>query len=246
MTAERPNSSAVPILAADSAAFDGVDSNASLAQRFAEHDSGAFAILVQRYQQFVYRICFGILRHRQDAEDATQETFTRVARYLHRWDRSRPLEPWLATVAGNRSRTQLSLRRNLKPLAVVSEPETCESGQTHDANALREELSRAIRTLPQRQRDAFQLFHEHSMPYAEIAAELDCPIGTVKTLVHRARVALIAELNQREVLSSATSSGASSGGQANPAKRSTSVRQPGSPPRQRPTLSNNQRVEAES
>lgn len=200
MTAELPSKSAVSHLGADSAALEGMDSNASLAQRFAEHDTGAFAILVQRYQQFVYHICFGILRHRQDAEDATQETFTRVARYLHRWDSSRPLEPWLARVAGNRSRTQLSHRRSVKPLAVVDEPETCGAAEKQNADALREEMLLAIETLPKRQRKAFQLFHEQSLAYAEIAIQMDCPLGTVKTLVHRARVALINELNRREVL----------------------------------------------
>lgn len=179
---------------------DVVDSNATLAERFAAKDATAFTALVARYQQFVFRICYGILQHREDAEDATQETFSRVARYLHRWDSQRPLEPWLATVAGNRSRTHLSRRRQHAPLGSIAEPETRSSDHAHAANAMREEISLALQVLPPRQRTAFALFHEKSMAYSEIADHLGCPIGTVKTLVHRARASLISQLRQREVI----------------------------------------------
>ena len=52
-----------------------------------------------------------MLGQREDAEDATQETFVRVAKNLHRWDPERKFEPWLLTIAGNRCRTRLSKRK---------------------------------------------------------------------------------------------------------------------------------------
>lgn len=177
-----------------------LESNAALARRIVAQDSGAFTILVDRYHDFVFRICFGILRHRQDAEDATQDTFTRVARYLDRWDPRRPLEPWLATVAGNRSRSHLSRRRNYAPLSAADEPQSLSTAQSQAADAMREEITLAMGNLPDRQRIAFEFFHEQSMTYLQIAEEMNCPIGTVKTLVHRARVTLIDQLRQREVV----------------------------------------------
>ncbi|KAA5544538.1 sigma-70 family RNA polymerase sigma factor [Roseiconus nitratireducens] len=185
------------------------ESNAALARRIVADDAHAFAVLVDRYHDFVFRICFSILRHRQDAEDATQETFTRVVRYLDRWDPRRPLEPWLAKVAGNRSRSQLARRKSHAPLTSVAEPPSDCSTQAQAAAALREEIALALRSLPTRQRQAFELFHQRSMPYAEIAEQLRCPVGTVKTLVHRARAGLIQRLQHRDVLfPSGTSSGA--------------------------------------
>ena len=101
-----------------------LESNASLARRIMAQENGAFTLLVERYHDFVFRICFAILRHRQDAEDATQDTFSRVAKYLDRWDPRRPLEPWLATVAGNRSRSHLARRKVYAPLTAADEPES--------------------------------------------------------------------------------------------------------------------------
>lgn len=185
----------------DQSGIASLESNASLARRIAQHDAGAFAILVERYHGFVFGICFGILRHRQDAEDATQDTFSRVAKYLDRWDPRRPLEPWLATVAGNRSRSQLARRRVYAPLTEAAEPQSLSTPQAQAADAMREEIVLAMKQLPERQRRAFQYFHEDSLPYIEIAKRLDCPIGTVKTLVHRARQSLIEQLRQRDVVS---------------------------------------------
>jgi RNA polymerase sigma-70 factor (ECF subfamily) len=176
-----------------------LDSNASLARRIVENDNGAFAILVDRYHHFVFRICFGILRHRQDAEDATQDTFSRVARYLDRWDSRRPLEPWLATVAGNRSRSQLARRRPHTSLTAAEEPQSFSTPQAQAAVAMREEIALAMRHLPDRQRVAFEYFHEQSMSYAEISRRMRCPVGTAKTLVHRARLALVDQLRRRDV-----------------------------------------------
>ncbi|MEM6469100.1 MAG: sigma-70 family RNA polymerase sigma factor [Planctomycetota bacterium] len=175
------------------------ESGASLARRALRQDSGATTTLVARYQPFVYRICFAILRHREDAEDATQDTLSRIVKYLDRWDPRRPLEPWIATVAGNRSRSKLARRKRYAPLTSVAEPASSASVERQSAEAMREEMDLAIRKLPPRQRLAFEAFHRDALAYAEIAERLNCPVGTVKTLVHRARKRLIDELSEREV-----------------------------------------------
>lgn len=176
------------------------ESNAVLARQFQQHDESAFSKLVSRHHGLVFNVCMRILGHRQDAEDATQETFSRVAKYLGRWDSRRPLEPWLVAIAGNRCRTFLAARRSHQSLCPAVEPVIDDVAVTQDAELLREELNLALAQIPTLHRRAFELFHECSLSYVEIAAELGCPVGTVKTWVHRARASVIARLSQREVV----------------------------------------------
>jgi len=176
------------------------DSNALLVKRFRENDERAFSKLVGRHYSLVFQVCLKILGHRQDAEDATQETFSRFAKYLDRWDTRRPLEPWLVTIAGNRSKTFLAKRRYHQPLSKMSEPVTDEMTASRQIDGLREELVLALAQVPDRQKTACELFHEQSLSYAEIAEHLGCPVGTAKTWVHRARMSVIQILQQREVL----------------------------------------------
>ncbi len=169
-------------------------SNAVLAEQFRQNDHSAFAELVRRHHSLVFRVCLKILGHHEDAEDVTQETFSRMARYIDRWDPKRPLEPWLIAIAGNRCRTFLSRRKVYQPLSTVVEPSSDRTGEQIAADSLREEVDLALEGLPDNQRLAFVLFHEKSLNYAEIAVELGCPVGTVKTWVHRARGKLIEQL----------------------------------------------------
>lgn len=176
------------------------ESNAVLAEKFMQNDPAAFAKLFGRYHSLVFNCCLRILRHRQDAEDATQETFSRLARHIDRWDSKKPIEPWLITIAGNRCRTQLSRRRHVQSLSQSVEPSSQQAIEHQAAETLREEVTRAIAQLPKNQRIAFQLFHEQSLSYDQIASRLDCPVGTIKTWVHRARTNLMEQLCQREVV----------------------------------------------
>jgi RNA polymerase sigma-70 factor (ECF subfamily) len=180
-------------------------SNVVLAERVKSNDPKAFAQLFGRYHSLVFSVCLKLLGHQQDAEDATQETFSRVARYIHRWDPDRPLEPWLIAIAGNRCRSELSRRKPLRPLSMIVESAACNPSADpwlarHDADTLREEVSLAMKRLPENHRRAFEMFHEQSLPYAKIAEQLQCPLGTVKTWVHRARAHLIESLIDRGVV----------------------------------------------
>lgn len=181
------------------------ETNAALVRRCRDNDEAAFATLVRRYQSLVFSVCMRMLSHRQDAEDVTQETFSRLVRYLDRWDSRRPLEPWLIAIAGNRCRSFLARRRSWQSLSVTEEPTSESTGEAQAVESLREEVRLAMTALPQRQRVAFELFHERSLDYAEIARRLDCPIGTAKTLVHRARNRLMDRLREREVVAGGAS-----------------------------------------
>lgn len=159
----------------------------------------AFRQLVERHWRRVYAVAYGMLGHRQDAEDAVQETFLRAYRSLDRFDTQRPLGAWLVTIAANCCRDQLSGRyRRPAPtddLEDMAAPADSGSGQE-----LREEVARAVRRLRPDFRVVFVLFHGQGLSYEEIAAALDKPTGTVKTWLHRARHEVLEELVRRGVL----------------------------------------------
>ena len=160
----------------------------------------AFVELFSRYRGMVYGLCLRMLRHREDAEDATQETFLRVAKNLHRWDNSKRFEPWRLTIAGNRCRTRLARLAN-KPNSVTLEH--CPEDPSHldvSAALLSEEVRQALESVRPEFRDAFTMFYERELSYAEIAGEMNVPLGTVKTWVHRARRDLIRILQERGAL----------------------------------------------
>jgi len=160
-------------------------------------DQRSMLALVERFQGQVFGLCFRMLGQRQDAEDAAQETFVRVLKNLHRWDPTRDFQPWLLTIAGNRCRTALATRRR-RPAGELNEELVADNEPDHDAGRqLAEEVHLALGHLRPEYRQAFLLFHEQELSYAEIADALDVPLGTIKTWVHRARRELIDRLRQR-------------------------------------------------
>lgn len=156
--------------------------------------------LVEQYRGAVFGLCYRMLRHRQDAEDVTQESFVRALRSLRRWDSNREFLPWLLAIAGNRCRTLLASRMRQPKTSSLVEHCGDDALELQEANNLAEEVELALSTLRAEYRQAFLLFHQHELSYAEISATLDCPLGTVKTWVHRARRELIARLAQRGVV----------------------------------------------
>jgi RNA polymerase sigma-70 factor (ECF subfamily) len=165
-------------------------------------DQKAMLDLVDRFRGQVFGLCYRMLGHREDAEDAAQETFVRVLKNLRSWDPERDFEPWLLAIAGNRCRTALALRMRRPVIRSLVEPLPSRSPDVQAVRQLAEEVTLALGTLRTQYRQAFLLFHQQEMSYAEIAESLQCPIGTVRTWIHRARRELIRFLQAREVVES--------------------------------------------
>jgi RNA polymerase sigma-70 factor (ECF subfamily) len=165
----------------------------------AGHESAAFA-LVERFQDRVFSLCYRMLGHRQDAEDVTQESLVRAIGSLRSFDRTRDFIPWLLAIAGNRCRTLLATRMRRPTTSVPLEHVPDHTPDLDGVRNLSEEVELALGRLRPEYRQAFVLFHEQELSYAEIAAAMRCPLGTVKTWVHRARRELIAALRERGVL----------------------------------------------
>jgi RNA polymerase sigma-70 factor (ECF subfamily) len=173
-----------------------VTADAALVRRCLSGDPVAFRELVGRFQADVYAISQRLLSHAQDAEDVTQEVFIRVFRSLTRWDSSRPLRPWVMSIAVNRCRTWISRRAGRHELADYLH-ETPDHRPTDDTNELRSEIRAAVDALREDYREVFVLFHEHGQSYEEIAEVVGRPVGTVKTWLHRARLELLEYLRTR-------------------------------------------------
>ena len=171
-----------------------------LVNRCLTGDQSAMTELVSQYQHRVFSLCYRMLGHRQDAEDVTQQTFVRVLKNLRQWDQDREFEPWLFAIAGNRCRTALSTRLRKWRAQPISEPVVDPTPDCHPASQLAEEIDRAVNTLRPDYQVAFRLFHQHEMNYDEIADQLQRPVGTIKTWIHRARIDLVRQLRERGVV----------------------------------------------
>ncbi len=171
-----------------------------LVKRCLAGDSDAVRSLVDAYQGVVYGLCYRVVRHRQDAEDITQDVLLRALRSLGRWDSRRPLRPWILAIAANRCRTHLAQHaRRPTPrdkMADVADPR----GPERD-HELAEELNLALDALRPEYRLVVAMFHEQNMPYDEISQAIGHPVGTVKVWLHRARRELARRLGRRAALS---------------------------------------------
>ncbi len=173
----------------------------NLVQQVLDGSETAVQGLIERFQGQVFGLCYRMLGNRQDAEDAAQESFLRMYRSLARWDSTRDFRPWLLAIAGNRCRTMLAQRKkSMQNVAIIEECLEDETPPKEKADHLQEEVNLALSDMRTEYRQAFQLFHEQELSYAEIAEALGCPLGTVKTWVHRARREIASQLSRREVV----------------------------------------------
>jgi RNA polymerase sigma factor (sigma-70 family) len=183
---------------------------ASLVRRCLRGDAEAIGSLVGRFQAEVYGLCVRLLGNRHDAEDVTQEVFLRVFRSLARWDRSRPLRPWVMGIAVNRCRTWVAQRARRPELADYLQ-DTVAGPAADDSAELLREIRAALAELRLEYRTVFLLFHEQGRPYEEIAQALGRPVGTIKTWLHRARLEILERLRSRGMVEEDRAGGAAAG-----------------------------------
>lgn len=179
---------------------DHSDHAGELVRRSLAGDESATYSLVEEHRGLVYGLCLRMLGHPQDAEDATQETLLRMLRSLHRFDQTREFRPWLLAIAGNRCRSYLAARSRRPVARDLGEEIVDRQPDPRGARQLAEEVNQALAHLRSEYRQAFLLLHEQELSYEEIGTVLGCPVGTVKTWVHRARRELIKLLRERGAL----------------------------------------------
>ena len=160
-------------------------------------DVRAFATLVDMYYARCLRFALHMLADRSDAEEAVQDTFVRLYRALPSYREQDSFEPWLFRILGNRCRTAgAKQRRHAEVMEYGEVPERATAAGHDREMAWREEIERALRSLPVEQREAFLMRHVEGMSYEDMAVATGAGLSALKMRVKRACDALRVQLTE--------------------------------------------------
>jgi len=153
-------------------------------------DAAALEPLVLAHQEAVFRLCYLLLGDPDEADDVAQETFLRAWRYLKRFDVTRPLRPWLLSIAANlASNRRRSAGRYLAALTRAFRNEPAPSTNVEEKSTQRMEASdlwKAVQTLSLPDQQIVYLRYFLDLSVAETADVLKIPQGTIKSRLSRA------------------------------------------------------------
>ncbi|MEL7433414.1 MAG: sigma-70 family RNA polymerase sigma factor [Chloroflexota bacterium] len=162
-------------------------------QRAQNGDQNAYAQLYNHYAAGIYRLCYGIVLNKQDAEDVVQESFVYAFKNLHQYDPNKSaFKTWLYTIAVSRCRNTYRRKRlptvdlsQILQLQISGAPE-----QTPEAAMARSEsidaIQRALVQLSPKLREAIVLRYGHGLTFREIADIMECPAKTAESRVRLA------------------------------------------------------------
>lgn len=172
-----------------------------LVRKVRNGDRSAFDLLVVKYQSRVASIISRYVYDSQEVMDLTQETFIKAYRAIERFRGDSAFYTWLYRIAVNTAKNYLESRsRRPQGTADSAEAEIYDDGRRLrdiasperllQRDQLQNELSNAIASLPEELRSAFLLREHDGLSYEDIARILECPIGTVRSRIFRARDAV--------------------------------------------------------
>ena len=186
------------------------DSDAMLVERAVAGDQGAFELLVIKYQRRIQRLIGRMVRDVDLVEDIAQETFIRAYRALHQFRGDAQFYTWLYRIAVNTAKKFLMELKNdptISENAFKSDDEDDEtswgriesiSDETPESVLAAKEIVQAVdaamRDLPEELRQALILREIEGLSYEEISDMMNCPIGTVRSRIFRAREAVSAKV----------------------------------------------------
>lgn len=182
------------------------DTDKELVRRVKKGDRHAFELLFSRYQHKILNLISRYLRDREDVEDVAQETFIKAFRALPRFRGESAFYTWLYRIAINTAKNHLVARSRRPPgtdidvddaeymdgTEALRESESPESAFARDE--LSAEIDLAISQLPEDLRSAVTLREFDGLTYEQIAEIMDCPVGTVRSRIFRAREAIDARI----------------------------------------------------
>ena len=185
------------------------DSDLVLVKRVQRGDKTAFDLLVRKYQHKVVKLVLRYVRNPAEAEDIAQEAFIKAYRALPQFRGDSAFYTWMYRIAINTAKNSLA-SRDRSPIAYeldLTDPEESHSVQTRlqdpdtpEGMALTEEIrgivNSAIEGLPEELKTAIVLRELDGLSYEEIAAAMDCPVGTVRSRIFRAREAIDKRLRE--------------------------------------------------
>jgi RNA polymerase sigma-70 factor, ECF subfamily len=186
-----------------------VDSDLMLVERTVAGDQKAFELLVIKYQRRIQRLIGRMVRDVDLVEDIAQETFIRAYKALHQFRGDAQFYTWLYRIAVNTAKKSLmELKRDLtvsdsffksddddETKTSRIEPIADETPETvYAAKEIAAMVNLALSDLPEDLRQAVTLREIEGLSYEEISAAMNCPIGTVRSRIFRAREAISAKV----------------------------------------------------
>ena len=177
-------------------------SDKKLVERVQKGDKGAFDLLVLKYQHKIVNLIMRYVRDPELSLDIAQEAFIKAYRALPRFRGDSAFYTWMYRIAVNTAKNHLAAQRR-RPMDVELDLQDPEQYDLHAklketdtpegvtlSNELQEIVERAIQALPEDLRTAIVLRELEGMSYEEIAQTMECPVGTVRSRIFRARDAI--------------------------------------------------------
>ncbi len=183
------------------------DIDRQLVARAQRGDKQAFSLLVEKYQRKLARLLSRFIRDPAEVEDVTQEAFIKAYRALPAFRGDSAFYTWLYRIGINTAKNYLMAIGRRAPTSTEVEAEEAEGfeegEQLRDINTpesvllskeIAETVNATIEKLPEELRKAIQMREIEGMSYEDIAQAMDCPIGTVRSRIFRAREAIAEKL----------------------------------------------------
>jgi RNA polymerase sigma-70 factor (ECF subfamily) len=178
-----------------------------LVERVQKGDKRAFDLLIQKYQHRIISLETRYVSDSAEAQDVAQEAFIKAYRAIGRFRGDSAFYTWLYRIAINTAKNWIVARNRRPPSSDIDAADAEQYGMssklketsTPENELLREEIERTvydtIAGLPEDLRTAIMLREMDGMSYEEIAVTMECPIGTVRSRIFRAREAIDEKLN---------------------------------------------------
>ena len=177
-----------------------------LVERAQHGDKHAFGLLVTKYQRKLYRLLSRMIRNQAELEDVAQEAFIKAYRALPSFRGESAFYTWLYRIAVNTAKNHLAQQRRrneVSPTITDEDGDLVEDVTRADVDTpdrvllsrqIGETVNAAMESLPSELRPAITLRESEGLSYEEIAELMDCPIGTVRSRIFRAREAIAERL----------------------------------------------------
>jgi len=178
-----------------------------LVERAQHGDKQAFGLLVEKYQRKLARLLSRFIRDPAEVEDVTQEAFIKAYRALPAFRGDSAFYTWLYRIGINTAKNYLMALGRRAPTSTEVEAEEAEGFEEGEqlrdintpesvllSNEIAETVNKTIEQLPEELRKAIQMREIEGMSYEDIAEAMNCPIGTVRSRIFRAREAIAEQL----------------------------------------------------
>src|SRR5499426_2646265 len=178
-----------------------------LVARAQSGDKQAYGLLVEKYQRKLARLLSRFIRYHAEVEDVTQEAFIKAYRAVPAYRGDSAFYTWLYRIGINTAKNYMMALGRRAPTSTEVEAEDAEGVEEGEqlrdintpesvllSNEIAETVNSTIEQLPEELRQAIQMREIEGMSYEEIAQAMNCPIGTVRSRIFRAREAIAERL----------------------------------------------------